>query len=730
MGAEGPKILAAYKLVPKGRSINSLRHKLYELPNGAKAIVSYSASIVDVDYAKAVDLMTDTAIACRYERTGKLEPEIGDYRYVNDYSDLIEYIHEEYRKTGKRVKVTLDTETKGLDPYHPLAYIITLQATYKPGQADVVYFKSRGACRKLSWLLRSQIYFLLTSEKVAIYGANFKYDLNWFAKLWGFKECTTLRFDTMLVGSLLEENRSNSLNTHAKVYTSMGGYDDSFNDKYNKGAMDKVPLDDLLTYAGGDTDACYQVATEQRKELANHPGLFNFYTKILHPAARAYEKVEQVGWYVDQEAYAELDTELRGLIVDYEKEALDHINIRHYYRHRDKDGKINLLKAEFLKDVLFSPAGFNLKPIMKTEKKGDPSTAGEHLAMFAEHETAGPFIELLKRYQEVTKTHSTYVVGFLKHLRSDGRFHPTYYLFSGRDYEEDDQGGAVTGRLSVKDPAIQTVPKHTLWAKKIRRCIIPPRGYVIGSNDYSQGELKIAACLANEERMIESYRKGLDLHAVTAARLSGYEFGEFLALQETDLGLYESIRQRGKAGNFGLLYGMSAEGFQSYAWKVYGVRLSLEEAEAAREAFFVLYPKLVTWHATYKNFAANKGYVISPLGRIRHLPMIHSADRFFSNKAGRQAINSPVQGTLSDMALWATGIMWRRGLHNIVPTWGMVHDQLLFFLPEDRPEHWAKVTKDIMENLPFQEVGWKPQLQFTVDCQIGPNLADLSKIKV
>jgi DNA polymerase I-like protein with 3'-5' exonuclease and polymerase domains len=731
MGANARQLISdAGVIKPRNRTIGSLRTQPIALPCGAQCLLTYAAQIIDVDHALAVDTMMDVRTAIRLVHTGTVIPPMGQYRWVEDFTDAIDFIKAEFARTGKPVRTTLDLETRGVDPYNPLGYIVSAQVTVKAGTADAVKFANRKACRRIGWGLRADFNFILTDPRVALYGANLKFDLNWIAKLWLITECTTFRMDTMLVGSLVDENRSNSLNVHAKIYTDLGGYDDGFNRMVDKSRMDlalAADPDRFLMYAGGDTDACYRVIEPLRQELLQEPRLARFYTTILHPAARAYEKVERVGWCVDREAYRELEADVRAFIAKKTEEVKSMVSPRLILRHTDKDGEINLTKPSFLHDVMFSPTGFNLRPKMKTAQTNKPSTAMKHLEMFSEHEEAGPFIKLLDEYGEATKTLNTYVTGFLEHLRSDGRFHPTHFLFAGDDHES--AGGTNTGRISVKDPPGQTVPKHTKWAGKIRRCLVAPKGWLIGSNDYSQGELRIAACLAEEPTMLSAYRKGIDLHAMTGAKLAGYKnFEQFLELARTNPALFELVRQKAKAGNFGLLYGMSAEGFKDYAWYVYGVAMTLEEATVARDAFFSLYSRLGPWHEEQKAFARMHSKVYSPLGRVRHLPLIHSADRYMNSKAGRQAINSPVQGTLSDMALWATAIVDQRRLFPVMPVWGMVHDQLLFYFPENNFEYYARLSKEIMENLPFHEVGWHPQLTFKVDCQVGSNLAELKKL--
>lgn len=721
-------------VVPKGRTITSLRNKVYQLPGGAALLLSYSVGIEDVDYSKYIDLVTDVRSAIRWCLTGSILPKVGRYRYVNDFSDLIDYIKSQYKKTQKPVRVAMDTETLGLDPYAEDAYIVSVQLTAKPGESDLVKFSSKGESKAFAHgKTRDQMIWLLTSEEVSLVGANFKYDQNWLVEQWGLPYSTNFKFDTTLVGSLLDENRSNSLNTHAKIATDIGGYDDAFNATWDKSRMDLALAGDpegFKIYAGGDTDACLQVAVKFRSEILQDDALSRFYVNILHPASRAYEQVERVGWHIDRDYYEFLRDELEYEISELEVKAREILGGRIVAKHLDKKtGLLNITKASLLKDFMFSPMGLNLTPKMKTEKTGEPSTSMDHLMMFEKDPKAKEFVGIIKQYASATKTHSTYVVGFLKHLRRDGRFHPSYFLYAGMDEWADSEGGTVTGRLSVKDPAIQTIPKHTAWAKRLRKCFIAPPGFLILSNDYSQGELKIAACLANERNMLSAYLKGIDLHAVTGAALAGYTLEDFLRLKTLDPARYDSIRQLAKAGNFGLLYGMGAEGFQSYAYFNYGLNLTFAEASDHRDTFlYKLYPRLPEWHEESRKFARMHKYIRSPLGRIRHLPMIHSPEKQIASKAGRQAINSPVQSTLSDMSLWSAAIMWKLGMLKIAPLFGMVHDQNLRYVPEDNWEFHKSESVEVMENLPFDKVGWKPQLRFTVDSEIGPTLGDLKKV--
>jgi DNA polymerase I-like protein with 3'-5' exonuclease and polymerase domains len=729
------------KLAPKGRTVTSLRETVLKAAGGGAYFVTYDPGILDSDPEKLSEIEWDLRLAVRFMRTGGLEPEVGEYRWVNSFQPVIDWVEALYAKTGKPVDVSTDTETMTFYPWYPDRDIVSISFTAEPRKSYLLYLGPQKPPVPLdpAICLFDQIQWLLTSPKVKLRLANGKYDLIWIAEKWGI-ECTNFKFDTMLVGSLLNENRSNSLSMHAKTMTPIGGYDLYLDSHFDKGHMEKIPTGPLLTYAGGDTDATHMVADQLRDELMQDAPLANFYVKILHPAARAFEKIERRGVLVDVNKYHQLADELRGIIGQNQKLALDLLPNRLRIKYRDKiegqiaKGKSPLLPS-LLKEFFFSPAGLNLTPNETTEKTGEPSMTKSHLRQFADVPEAKAMVTVLTDLDNAAKTLSTFVEGFLKHLRPDGRFHSTYFLAKGEfDGFDDDDVGTVTGRLSAKDPAIQTLPKKTKWAKRLRECFVAPPGKKVVSVDYSQGELRVVACVANEKTMIEAYQKGLDLHAVTGAKLGGVPVEEFLTWKDsTDTAvaeLFEKYRGNAKPANFGLLYGMSAEGFQAYAWTAYGLKLTLEEATTIRNAFFELYPGLIAYHDNQKAFVQQWEMVRTPLGRIRHLPTIRSRDRSVQSKARRQAINSPIQGCLSDMMLWAIARIEQEFTHDEFQIVAMIHDAFIAYVDEDKVVERCKEAKAIMENLPFHEVGWSPILKFPADAEYGDDLAHMQKLKL
>lgn len=733
LGAKGVDKLKKLGVVKKNLTINALRETVIDVPtysgvgdSYAKALVSYDPAITFSDATKKPEVIWDIKLAVRLASTGKIEPDLSDcqYRYVDSFNDTIAVVKQRYEQTGKAVDIALDLETIGLDPFANGVRIVSVGFSHSEGQGDLYYVPESGTPPEG---LLNQIKALVTSDKVKLRGANLKFDMVWLAVQWGV-EISNFTFDTTLVGNLIDENRSNSLETHTKIYTDgLGGYDSQMNKSYDKSRMDLIPKGDLLQYAAGDIDATNRVANVLRPKLLKDRQLANFYVRVLHPASKAFAKIEQRGVLVDRGRYEEVRQECQSEITRLEQEAFGMMPKRIRLKYKDN---LKLSRSVILKEYLFTPRGLNLKPQMYTAKAKAPtweyaSTALEHLEMFNDVPEAQQFVDIMREYNSATKTMSTYIVGFLKHLRPDGRFHSNYLLHKGDFGGGGEDAGTLTGRTSARDPAYQTIPKHTKWAKPLRSVYVPPPGYSIIKLDYSQGELRLISCVGPESTMLKAYQNGWDLHSLTASRLMNVEFEEFMQIPPVERA---EFRFKAKAANFGLSYGMGVAGFQAYARKGYGLIWSLEEAEQYRNAFFELYHELFAWHKKYKDFAHKHEYVRSPLGRVRHLPLINSKNNEIRAQQERQAVNSVIQGCLSDFGLMAIGILDR--MYPNLWMFGFTHDEIQFYVPTEDLEMWGKRIKGVMENLPLQKwFGWNPPVTFVADAEASDiNLAECKEL--
>jgi DNA polymerase I-like protein with 3'-5' exonuclease and polymerase domains len=751
MGTSCLDVLKSSGLTPKNLGVNKQRGRVIAGEDG-DWMVTLDPRMVSRDHQALVDIQWDTQLACRYLQTGSLAPPpFEDVQWCDDFGELIEEIKRTYKETGRRVRVFEDLETLGLYPWYRHAWIISISFTVYPSlMTRVMAFPKPG--QKPTPRQLEQIRWIETSEMVSLAGANLKFDNVWKAEKWDLPSPTNFFFDTMIGGSAVDENRRNSLNIHTKIYTPYGGYDDGFNARHDKGRMDLVLATDpdgFLQYAGGDTLCGALVRHEIAKQLAADEWLSDFYGEILHPAAIAFEKIERRGILVNKRKLLAVGRAAEGEIARIEKEMLALVppKVRHKY-----GDDFAFSKPRCVRDLFFSPSGWGLVPKEFTDKAPkaakeakDPNWAmtsvDKHLKMFRDDPRAGALIGKLKERGKAKKVLSTYVgekdsgKGFLVHLRPDGKYHPTYALGRGSLFDQvkddDETSGANTGRTAAKDPAIQTIPKRGKWAKPLRRCYPAPKGRIWFNNDFSEGELRIGACYANEPTMLEAYRQGHSLHDRTAAWALDKSVEEVQALKVTDPGKYDEVRSGAKSQNFALLFRQSPRGFMNYSYTEWDIVLTLEEAEEQWEEWNSWYPGILPWHDAQIAFAREHGYVRSPLGRVRHLPMIRSDDRKEKSRAQRQSINSPVQGTLSDLGLWSIGIaeneadLPQRGMEIVLFT----HDALSGYVPDTSAGlDMVRDLRDIMENLPFDDFGWEPQIPFPVDMEVGPTLGDLEKL--
>jgi DNA polymerase-1 len=162
-------------------------------------------------------------------------------------------------------------------------------------------------------------------------------------------------------------------------------------------------------------------------------------------------------------------------------------------------------------------------------------------------------------------------------------------------------------------------------------------------------------------------------------------------------------RKKAKAVNFGFLYGMYPKKFQAYAFENYGVDVSMAEAELARQKYFTMFRDLEAWHDRQRRVAHNYHRVVSPLGRIRHLPDILSSDNGVRMEAERQAINSPVQATASDFMLFSMVQLQPQLDPRKAFLVGTLHDEIFLQVREEAIDEIAPVVKETMENLPLKK---------------------------
>jgi DNA polymerase-1 len=258
-----------------------------------------------------------------------------------------------------------------------------------------------------------------------------------------------------------------------------------------------------------------------------------------------------------------------------------------------------------------------------------------------------PLAALVRDYRAASKRATTYGRDWLAHVAPDGRVYPGWRQI----------GAGASGRMSCRSPNVQQLPRD----RRYRRCFVAPPGRRLVKADYSQIELRIAAKVTGDRRLLEAYRSGDDLHTLTARRVLG------------KAEVTKADRQIAKSLNFGLLYGMGTKGLRAYARSNYGVELTPEQAEEYRAAFFKAYPGLRRWH----NSIPDRPIETQTLAGRRRQNVTKFTEK----------LNTPVQGTGADGLKTALALLWERRADcpGAVPVLA-VHDELVVEVDRDRAD--------------------------------------------
>ncbi len=434
---------------------------------------------------------------------------------------------------------------------------------------------------------------------------------------------------------------------------------------------------------------------EIEKQLLEHinssKGLKYVFEKIELPLMEVVIAVNKTG--------IKLDTNyLKKLALEMHKE-LDTLRTKIYGQ---AGVEFNINSPKQLGEILFDKLG--LKP--KNQKKtagGQRSTKESELEKLSEeHE----IIPTILRYRELQKLVSTYADTLPTQVSEDGRIRTTFL-----------QTGTTTGRMGSKDPNLQNIPVRTKESIAIRRAFVADEGYTMVGIDYSQIELRIAAIMSHDKKLIDIFNRGEDVHTGVAVRVFGVNSDEVTS----------EMRRKAKVINFGILYGMGVNALRTNL----GEGTSREEAQHFLNAYFNTFTRLAEYLEETKQAARDNGYTETLFGRRRHFPGIRSNAPFIRAQAERMAINAPIQGTAADVVRIAMNEVYAYLLSNNklgeVKMLLQVHDELVFEIKNEVLESEIPVLVKIMEGvMKDQETFGVP---IKVDVATGPNWADLTDRK-
>ncbi|MEY2396024.1 MAG: polymerase, partial [Acidobacteriaceae bacterium] len=426
-------------------------------------------------------------------------------------------------------------------------------------------------------------------------------------------------------------------------------------------------------------DVTGRLTTVFREEI-KQAGLTKLYEEIDLPLVPVLARMEQAGVKIDTAALAKMSTELEREIA-VQEEAI----------HQIAGAEFNVGSPRQLGDVLFNK--LNLPKPVKYGKGRTISTAVDVLETLAEDH---PIARMVLDYRQLTKLKSTYVDTLPALIsRRTGRVHTTF-----------GQTGTATGRLSSANPNLQNIPIRTELGRGIRAAFIAEPGHVLLTADYSQIELRLLAHFSRDPLLVEAYRRGDDIHTLTASQVFGVP----------PLMVTPDHRRQAKVVNFGIVYGLSPFGLSQ--------NLGIEPAEAKQfiANYFEKYAGVRAFIDKTLEEARRDLKVRTLHGRIRPIPDINSKNFTQRGFAERTAVNTPLQGTAADLIKIAMiridAALQERGLKSRMTL--QVHDELVFEVPEKEVDTMQSLVREQMERVQALAV---PLL---VEMGVGPNWRDLA----
>ena len=395
----------------------------------------------------------------------------------------------------------------------------------------------------------------------------------------------------------------------------------------------------------------------QQKKLEDLPRIREIAEKLDFPMSLVLFKMEKAGVEICPEIFAKMSVEFAGEISKIEKEIFE-IAGREF----------NVASPLQLSKVLFEDLSLPTKGIKKS--KNGFSTGQKELDKLGEY---SPIIEKIEQFREFSKLKSTYVDALPKLADEKNRIHSNFA-----------QDVTTTGRLSSSNPNLQNIPIRSELGRRIREGFVAKKGNLLVSADYSQFELRLAAVLANDKPLIETFEKDLDIHAKTASEVFDVQIDEVSKEQ----------RRVAKIINFSVLYGVGAHNLSGT------IGVGFYEAKKYIEEYFNAHKPIRELMDNTLKKAQDEGFVETFFGRRRPMPDIKSSNFMIREMAKRAAQNMPIQGTEADLMkramLAVDEKIVKAGLGEQIL---QIHDSILVEVPAENAENVAEILKQEMESV-------------------------------
>lgn len=506
---------------------------------------------------------------------------------------------------------------------------------------------------------------ILENDSVAKIGQNIKFDA-YILKRFGV-DVSPLAFDSMVASYVIDPDQKHNMNDLAKKWLNYSPVPIStlIGEKKSKQiSMREIDPKQISDYACEDADIALKLKNIIDDELKNDEKLNKLAHEIEFPMIEVLTRMEAAGVAIDKKALSELSEKITKEAQQLTRKIYD-----------ESGEEFNIDSPKQLGAVLFEK--MNIPPVKKT--KTGYSTDVQVLTQLAE---IYPIASYILDYRSLVKLQSTYIDALPKLINEKtGRIHTTY-----------NQTVASTGRLSSTDPNLQNIPIRTELGKEVRRAFIPQdKNNIILSADYSQIELRIMAHICGDEKMINGFKEGLDVHAATASVLFDKDIGN----------VTQDDRRIAKTVNFGIMYGLGSYGLSQR------IGISRKAAKEIIDNYFEKYSGIKKYMDMTIEFCRENGYAETLCGRRRYFNDINSGNHNLRKAAERGAINMPIQGTASDMMKIAMikidNDMRKAKMQSRMML--QVHDELVFEAdPQELEELKDLVIQDMQGALTLEDV--------------------------
>jgi len=419
-------------------------------------------------------------------------------------------------------------------------------------------------------------------------------------------------------------------------------------------------LEDIFNYTKSENfeDAYKKIMTE-----IDHEGISELFNDIEKPLISIISQMQKNGVKIDKKFLKDLSKEYHIIINALQKDI-----------YKMSGVEFNINSPQQLAEVLFVKMELKYKGMRKTST-GKFSTKEEVLQKLRpEHE----IIDKILEYREIQKLVSTYIDNIPKLVsEDDGRLHATFL-----------QTGTTTGRMASNQPNLQNIPVGSDRGKKIREGFVPEKGNVFCAFDYSQVELRIAAFLSGDEKLISVFKQGKDIH--TAVAMEVFELKE-----ESEV--TKEMRRQAKVINFGILYGMGVNALKD------NLGSDRKTAQEFYNKYFGIYTGLADYLESTKKAAAETGFTKTLFGRRRYFEGFKSKLPFIRAAAERMAINAPIQGTSADLIKFAMvkidKYVKKNKIEDKIRLILQIHDEVIYEVDKKEVEKHAPEIKKIMESI-------------------------------